>query len=151
MTNAENKSTGKDAGKDAKGRSDEAPKEISGEGVFRQFVKYGGVSFAQTFVELGVFALLNLVLPFSAANFVAVVCSATFQYVMNRNLTFKSSSSYARSISLFVLLWIWNLAFSSFAIAELSAIGWSPTLVKVITMACQGCWGFLLSKYVIFR
>lgn len=123
----------------------------SGEGIFRQFVKYGGVSFAQTFVELGVFALLNLVFPFSAANFVAVLCSATFQYVMNRNLTFKSSSSYARSISLFVLLWIWNLAFSSFAIAELSAVGWSPMLVKVITMVCQGCWGFLLSKYVIFR
>ena len=133
----------------------EVPKEVLGEapkeGVFHQFVKYGGVSFAQTFVELGVFALMNLTLPFSTANFVAVFCSATFQYVMNRSLTFRSSSSYVRSISLFVLLWIWNLAFSSFAIAELSAVGWSPTLVKVITMALQGCWGFLLSKYVIFR
>ena len=109
------------------------------------------MSFAQTFVELGVFALLNVFVGFSAANFVAVVCSATFQYVMNRNITFKSSSSYARSITLFVLLWVWNLAFSTFAITQLAALGWSQTLVKLITMGCQGVWGFLLSKYVIFR
>lgn len=122
-----------------------------GEGFFRQFVKYGGVSFAQTFVELGAFALLDAFASFSIANFVAVVCSASFQYVMNRNLTFKSTSSYARSISLFVLLWLWNLTFSTFAITQLSALGASPMLAKVLTMACQGVWGFLLSKYVIFK
>ena len=120
-------------------------------GCLGQFVKYGGVSFAQTFVELGVFSLLRLFVGFSAANVVAVVCSASFQYVMNRNLTFKSSSSYARSITLFVLLWLWNLAFSLFAIVRLSAFGWDQTLAKLLTMACQGIWGFFLSKYVIFR
>lgn len=120
-------------------------------GFFGQLFKYGGVSFAQTFVELGAFALLRPLAGFSAANGIAVVCSATFQYVMNRNLTFKSSSSYARSIALFVLLWAWNLAFSSFAIAQLVSIGWGQMFAKLVTMACQGVWGFLLSKYVIFR
>lgn len=130
--------------------SSETPEPSRG-GFFAQLFKYGGVSFAQTFVELGVFALLKAFVGFSVANLAAVVCSATFQYVMNRNITFKSSSSYARSITLFVLLWAWNLAFSTFAIMQLAALGWSQTLVKMITMGCQGVWGFLLSKYVIFR
>lgn len=51
----------------------------------------------QTFVEFGVFAVLQLAgLPFRLANAVAVFCSGSFNYVMNRNVTFKSSSNYAR-------------------------------------------------------
>ncbi len=32
---------------------------------------------------------------------------------MNRNVTFKSSSNFTRSVALFVLLWIWNFTFST--------------------------------------
>jgi len=32
------------------------------------------------------------------------VCSETYNFVMNRNVTFKSSSNFTRSVALFVLL-----------------------------------------------
>ncbi len=54
------------------------------------------------------------------ANGIAVVCSATYNFVMNRNVTFKSSSDFTRSVALFVLLWIWNFTFSTLL------IGWMP-------------------------
>ena len=74
-------------------------------GIVRQLFSYGGVSAMQTFVEFGVFAVLQLAgLPFRLANAVAVFCSGSFNYVMNRNVTFKSSSNYARSIAMFVAM-----------------------------------------------
>ena len=87
-------------------------------GIVRQLFSYGGVSAMQTFVEFGVFAVLQLAgLPFRLANAVAVFCSGLFNYVMNRNVTFKSSSNYARSIAMFVAMYCWNLLFSNLMMA----------------------------------
>ena len=123
-----------------------------GRKTLRQMVKYASVSFTQTFVELGVFSLLRVFVGFSAANVIAVICSATYQFLMNRNITFKSSSNFTRSATLFILMWAWNLAFSTFAISfASSAFGWNESLIKLATMGCQAIWGFLLSKYVIFK
>lgn len=120
-------------------------------GIVRQLFSYGGVSAMQTFVEFGVFAVLQLAgLPFRLANAVAVFCSGSFNYVMNRNVTFKSSSNYARSIAMFVAMYCWNLLFSNLMMA------WIPGLlgtmaVKIVTMGMQAVWGFLLCRYVIFK
>ncbi len=93
-------------------------------GIVRQLFSYGGVSAMQTFVEFGVFAVLQLAgLPFRLANAVAVFCSGSFNYVMNRNVTFKSSSNYARSIAMFVAMYCWNLLFSNLMMA------WIPGLL----------------------
>ena len=122
-------------------------------GVVRQMLSYGGVSAMQTFVEFGVFAILQLTgLPFRLANTAAVFCSGTFNYVMNRNVTFKSSSNYARSISLFVAMYCWNLLFSNLMMAWIPGLlGWPTMAVKVVTMGMQAFWGFLLCRYVIFK
>ena len=70
--------------------------------------KYVGVSATQTIVEYATFAILHLIgVPSQIANGIAVVCSATYNFVMNRNVTFKSSSNFTRSVALFVLLWSW--------------------------------------------
>ena len=67
--------------------------------------KYVGVSATQTIVEYATFAILHLIgVPSQIANGIAVVCSATYNFVMNRNVTFKSSSNFTRSVALFVLL-----------------------------------------------
>ena len=112
-------------------------------GIVRQLFSYGGVSAMQTFVEFGVFAVLQLAgLPFRLANAVAVFCSGSFNYVMNRNVTFKSSSNYARSIAMFsnlMMAWIPGL------------LGWPTMAVKIVTMGMQAVWGFLLCRYVIFK
>lgn len=56
-------------------------------------------------MEYATFAILHLIgVPSQIANGIAVVCSATYNFVMNRNVTFKSSSNFTRSMALFVLL-----------------------------------------------
>lgn len=122
-------------------------------GLLRQMLSYGGVSLTQTFVEFGVFALLQwLGLASQVANGFAIAVSASYNFLMNRNVTFKASSSFGRSVALFVLLYLWNFAFSSAMLAWLpSSLGWDPTVVKLLTMGCQGVWGFLLCRNVIFR
>ncbi len=56
-------------------------------------------------MEYATFAILHLIgVPSQVSNGIAVVCSATYNFVMNRNVTFKSSSNFTRSVALFVLL-----------------------------------------------
>lgn len=122
-------------------------------GFLRQAMTYYGVSFAQTFVEFGVFVVLQLIgLATGVANGIAVVCSGTFNFVMNRNVTFKASSNFCRSVVLFVLLYIWNFVFGTWFIGATAAAFGLPQMVgKFITMAMQGIWGFCLCKWVIFK
>lgn len=118
-----------------------------------QISKYFGVSFTQTFVEFGVFAFLEALGVVSGiANTVAIICSGSYNFVMNRNITFKASSDFKRSVVLFVLLYLWNLLFGNamLAIAP-DFLGVSTTIVKAFCMCCQGIWGYLLCKHVIFR
>ena len=83
---------------------------------------------------------------------VAVFCSGSFNYVMNRNVTFKSSSNYARSIAMFVAMYCWNLLFSNLMMAWIPGLlGWPTMAVKIVTMGMQAVWGFLLCRYVIFK
>ena len=49
--------------------------------------KYAGVSATQTIAEYATFAILHLIgVPSQIANGIAVVCSATYNFVMNRNV-----------------------------------------------------------------
>ncbi len=122
-------------------------------GFLRQVVTYGGVSIAQTFVEFGVFAVLQLIgLATGIANGIAVACSGTFNFLMNRNITFKSSSNFWRSVALFVALYVWNFLFGTWFIGATSAAFGLPQIAgKLITMGMQGIWGFCLCKWVIFK
>lgn len=115
--------------------------------------KYFGVSATQTIVEFAVFFILNIIgIGSQLANSIAIVCSAIYNFVMNRNITFNSSSNFARSVVLFILLWIWNFLFSNTMLYYLpDTFKADPTFVKLGTMCCQGIWGYLLCKNVIFR
>jgi len=120
--------------------------------MIRQLFGYYGVSIMQTFVEFGVFALLQLAgAPFRIANTAAVFCSGSFNYAMNRNITFKSSSNHIRSIAMFTAMYCWNLLFSNLMMSWIpSQLGWPTMAVKIITMGMQSIWGFLLCRHVIF-
>lgn len=111
------------------------------------------VSFGQTFVEFGTFAFLQwlkLAAPIPSA--VSIMVSATWNYVLNRNITFRSSANYFASIIKFILLYLWNFIFLTMMLQILpNTFGIDPLLVKGFTMVCQGIWGFLLCKYVIFK
>ena len=63
----------------------------------------------------------------------------SFNYVMNRNVTFKSSSNYARSIAMFVAMYCWNLLFSNLMMAWIPGLlGWPTMAVKIVTMVERG-------------
>ena len=110
---------------------------------------YFMVSFSQTFVEFGAFALLQvLALPAPVPSAGSIFVSGCWNYMLNRNITFKSSANYARSITLFVLLYCWNFIYLNLM---LSILPWDPMLIKLFTMGCQGVWGFLACKIIIFR
>ena len=115
--------------------------------------KYFGVSGTQTVVELGSFALLNaLGVPHAMANGAAIVLSASTNFLLNRNITFKSSGNIVRSVVMFVCLWAWNYFFSTTAITHLPGIlDVDEVVVKFATMMLQACWGFPLLRFVIFR
>lgn len=118
----------------------------------RQAFMYYGVSIVQTFVEFGVFALAQLALPTGVANGIAVACSGSFNFLMNRNITFEASSNFWRSVALFIALYVWNFLFGTWFIGWAAAsFGCSEMVGKFITMAMQGIWGFCLCKWVIFR
>lgn len=134
-------------------RGKAADKTASSGGFFRQAMTYYGVSIAQTFVEFAVFAVMQAFgLATGVANGIAVACSGTFNFLMNRNITFKASSNFWRSVVMFVLLYAWNFLFGTWFIGATSAaFGWPQTVGKFITMAMQGVWGFCLCKWVIFK
>lgn len=118
----------------------------------RQAFMYYGVSIVQTFVEFSVFALAQLALPTGVANGIAVACSGSFNFLMNRNITFKASSDFWRSVALFVALYVWNFLFGTWFIGWAAVSFGCPEMVgKFATMAMQGIWGFCLCKWVIFR
>ena len=78
----------------------------------REAFSYFLVSFSQTFVEFGAFALLQLLaLPAPIPSACSIFVSGSWNFMLNRNITFKSTSNYARSIVLFILLYCWNLYF----------------------------------------
>lgn len=80
----------------------------------RTLLPYLMVSATQTLVEFGSFTLLHLLtVPSTIANAVAIVLSASYNFLMNRNVTFKSSSNFTRSVILFITLWAWNYLFGS--------------------------------------
>lgn len=122
-------------------------------GFLRQVFMYYGVSIVQTFVEFGVFALMKAFgLAVGVSNGIAVVCSGSFNFLMNRNITFRASSNFWRSVALFVLLYVWNFLFGTWFIdATSAALGWPQVTGKLITMVMQGIWGFCLCKWVIFK
>jgi len=127
------------------------------------------VSATQTIVEFGSFTLLHVLsVPSAIANGVAIVLSASYNFLMNRNVTFKSSSNFGRSMALFMLLWVWNYLFGSIMLAWLpSAFGWNAVLVPDYGMsvrvglsavqgsdfslnlqACQSGWHPMTAPYV---
>lgn len=122
-------------------------------GTRKEMGSYLLVSATQTFVEFGIFALLQLLtFPAPIPSAVSIFVSGCWNYLLNRHITFQSSANHTRSILQFILLYVWNFLFLSGMLQLLPlAFGWNPLLIKLFTMGCQAIWGFLLCKFVIFK
>ena len=118
-----------------------------------QAIKYLMVGGSSAAIELVLFQLLSAVfaIPLAAANVTAVVVSTVFNFLVNRNVTFKSTSNPLRSLVLYLILFALNTTFSTVVISLLAAHGVYPLVAKVCTMACIVLWNFVLYKKIIFK
>ena len=130
------------------GNSQPAPKKT-----LFQAIKYLMVGGSSAAIELVLFQLLSAVfaIPLAAANVTAVVVSTVFNFLVNRNVTFKSTSNPLRSLVLYLILFALNTTFSTVVISLLAAHGVYPLVAKVCTMACIVLWNFVLYKKIIFK
>jgi len=85
------------------------------------------------------------------ANPVAVVVATALNFALNRSWTFASRGHVGRSLLLYVLLFLFNMTFSTTVIAALVGIGLMSVAAKILTMVCITLWNFVLYRKVIFR
>ena len=118
-----------------------------------QASKYLGVGAGTALLELALFWLLSspLHLDVAIANVIAVVVATVTNFLLNRSVTFASTSNPARSAVLYALLFAFNTAFSTITISYFASLGAPAIVVKVITMACIVCWNFVLYRKVVFK
>lgn len=104
-------------------------------------------------VELGVFWLLSsLNWSIALSNVSAVSLSTVYNYIFNRNVTFKSTSNSLRSGLLYLLLLLFNTLFSTWFISFLNSTFSLPSVfAKIVAMCCTVSWNFVLYRKVIFR
>ncbi len=116
-------------------------------------VKYLVVGTSSALIELVLFQLLSAAfgVDLKLANVTAVVCATAFNFLVNRSVTFKSTSHPTRSLSLYLVLFAFNTTFSTLLIDVLASRGVYPLLAKLGTMACIVLWNFILYKKVIFK
>lgn len=118
----------------------------------RQIASYLLVGASTALVELALFQILYLFTPMGVveSNLIAVFVSTACNFALNGTVTFKTSSNMLRSVVLYVALFLFNTAFSTFTIAALVGLGVHSFIAKVCTMACIVLWNFVLYKKVVF-
>lgn len=117
-----------------------------------QAVRYLIVGFSSAAIELVIFfVLFNLLgINIVIGNIVAITCATTYNFFMSHKWTFKSVSSLPRSIVLYLILFVWNQLFSSWALLGLISLGMHSLLAKTITIGCIAAWNFFLYRKVVF-
>lgn len=119
----------------------------------RQGLWYLLIGGASALIELALFQVLYSFfhVGVAPANISAVVVATVFNFLMNRNVTFKSTSNPMRSLILYLLLFAANLALSTWAIAAMIGIGVPSAVAKIITQVAIATWNFFIYRALIFR
>lgn len=118
----------------------------------RQGIAYVLVGGGTALLELGLFQVLFelLKLPLAVSNVSATVVATAVNFLLNRNVTFKSTSNPMRSLVLYIVLFGANMAISTFMIGALVSLGLPSAVAKLIMQVCVVIWNFVLYRTVIF-
>lgn len=132
-----------------------AEPQASGEkhNVVKQAMSYLLVGGSSALIELVLFQSLYAMahLSVAPANIIAVIASTVFNFTVNHSVTFKSTGNPLRSLMLYLILFAFNMAFSTLAISWLVGFGVHSILAKLATMVCITLWNFVLYRKVIFK
>lgn len=118
----------------------------------RQGIAYVLVGGGTALLELGLFQVLFelLKLPLAVSNVSATVVATAVNFLLNRNVTFKSTSNPVRSLVLYIVLFGANMAISTLMIGVLVGLGIPSAVAKLIMQACVVVWNFVLYRKIIF-
>lgn len=119
----------------------------------RQGVAYLAVGVGTALLELALFQLLykTVHLPIEYSNVIATVIATATNFLLNRNVTFKSTSNPVRSLILYCLLFLFNTTVSTVAIKALVAAGVMSTIAKMVMQCCVVIWNFFIYRIIIFK
>lgn len=87
----------------------------------------------------------------SISNVSAVFVATVTNFFLNKNYSFHSTRKFWFSALLYVLLFFFNLSFSTLVIEWAAIRGFSPVLAKLFTMVCIVIWNYVLYRKVVFR
>ncbi|NKN34858.1 GtrA family protein [Agrobacterium sp. a22-2] len=113
------------------------------------FSRYVVVGVANTFIHWAIFFVFFQFLgqDQSVSNLIAFIAAVTFSFFVNARFTFRAAISSTR-----YLLYVGFLGLMSFLFGGLSDIFNLPALVTLVSFSAFSLFfGFLFSKYVVFR
>jgi putative flippase GtrA len=118
----------------------------------KQGIAYVLVGGGTALLELGLFQLLFelMKLPLAVSNVSATVVATAVNFLLNRNVTFKSTSNPVRSLVLYIMLFGANMAISTLMIGVLVGLGLPSAAAKLLMQACVVVWNFVLYRKLIF-
>ena len=120
--------------------------------IYKEILKFSGVSFISFLVDYGLFSLfmgLTGILTFS--NILARVVSAAFNYTMNRKVVFKSAVSIKKSLTQYIALAVFILACNTAILSGLSYAGINTYIGKIITEVIMFFVSYTIQHSVIFK
>lgn len=119
----------------------------------KQGIAYLAVGAGTALFELAFFQLLYKLFhcPLGISNIIATVVATASNFLLNRSVTFKSTSNPLRSLVLYCLLFLANTAISTVAIEALVAKGVMSAIAKLVMQCCVVVWNFFLYRLVIFK
>ena len=122
-------------------------------GIARQGAFYLFVGVTSALIELGLFELLYAVigLDIAASNVIAVIVATVYNFLLNRNLTFSSTSNPLYSAIKYGVLLLANMVITTLAISFLVSVGVHSALAKLVMQACVACWNFFLYRAFVFK
>jgi len=126
---------------------------MTSKNTFKQIAIYLAVGAGTALLELAIFELfyeiMHLNIVFS--NVFAVLIATATNFIFNGLVTFKGSHNIMRSVFLYILLFVFNMCFTTWVIGELVKLGIHSALAKIGTQICVTIWNFILYRKVIFK
>lgn len=122
-------------------------------GDIERVVKYLFVGGSSALLELLLFQAFYALFGWQivVANICAVVIATIYNFLLNRSWAFGKNDKSIRSVLLYLLLFAFNMTFSSSVISLLVSHGRSSVIAKIFTQACIVLWNYVLYKRVIFK
>lgn len=123
-----------------------------------QFIKFGLTGVLNTLIDFGVYLLLTRAVALFAlhifiAKAISFICAATFSYFANRRWTFKKRGPHqAKEVILFYST-VGSAIFINVGIHYLvvEMLHLSDIIGIILAAGFTAVWGFLFSKFIVFK